>query len=178
MRDIATAFQPPQSVVPATNPENRFTAESNAPYIQSLQGLEQAIKQVSMNPLSANDPTSAMPIIQAASAADQAAETLRNTFNPDPDGKMDSTSFALLEAPIKSASALAAHAPAAAAGGGAKSFCEQAGPVLGKFPFNPQSTVEASPEEAARELAALARLRTIFVLLLLFFSIRHKGKYS
>ncbi len=147
--DIANAFQSPQAVVPAANPDNRFTAPTNEPYIQALQGLEQAIKQVSMNPLSANDPASALPIIQAASAADQAAETLRNTFNPDPDGKMDSTSFALLEAPIKSASALAAHAPAAAAGGGAKSFCEQANPVLAKFPFNPQSTVDASPEEVA-----------------------------
>jgi type VI secretion system protein ImpL len=147
--DIATAFQAPQSVVPSTNPPDRFTAAPNQPYIQALQGLEQAIKQVSLNPLSANDPASAAIIIQAASQADQAAETLRNTFNPDPDGKMDSTSFALLEAPIKSANALAAHAPAAAAGGGAKSFCDQANPVLAKFPFNPQSTTDASPEEVA-----------------------------
>jgi len=145
--DIANGFQAPQSVVPPTNPDNRFTAPSNQPYIQALQGLEQAVKAYTQNPASATDPNAAAPIIQAAGQADQAAETLRNTFNPDLDGKMDSTSFARLEDPIKSVLALATHIDPT--GGGPKSFCAAANPVLAKFPFNPQSTTEASPEEVA-----------------------------
>jgi type VI secretion system protein ImpL len=112
--------------------------------------VEQAIKNVSLNPISANDPTAAMPIIQAAGNADQAAEALRGTFNPDSQGHIDSISFALLEAPIKSANALAARAPAAAAGGGAKAFCAQIAPVMAKFPFNPQAIVDATPEEVTQ----------------------------
>ena len=36
--EISSAFQAPQSVVPPSNPDNRFLAPSNQAYIQSLQG--------------------------------------------------------------------------------------------------------------------------------------------
>jgi type VI secretion system protein ImpL len=150
--EISSVFQAPQSVVPPSNPDNRFIAQTNQAYIQSLQGLEGSVKTLSLNPTSANDPTAAAPVVQAALMAEQAAETLRNGFVPDPGG-LDRTSFALLEAPIESAKNLAAQAPANAAGGGAKAFCAQIGPVLAKFPFNPQSTTEASTEEVAQVFA-------------------------
>jgi type VI secretion system protein ImpL len=148
--DIASAFQAPQSVVPPTNPGDRFPAPSNQAYVTALMGVEQAVKALTQNPLSANDPAAAAPIIQAAGAAEQAAENLRNSFNPDTEGKMDLVSFNRLEDPIKSVEALAKAAPAAAAGGGAKAFCAVAAPVLAKFPFTPQSTVDASPDEVAQ----------------------------
>jgi type VI secretion system protein ImpL len=148
--EIAGAFQPLQAVVPPNNSDNRLTGPSNQPYIQSLQSMEQAIKNVSLNPMTANDPAAAMPIIQAAGAADQAAEVLRGTFNPDPEGRIDAITFNLLEAPIKSVNALAAQGPAKAAGGGAKNFCSQIAPVMAKFPFNPLAVIEATPEEAAQ----------------------------
>jgi type VI secretion system protein ImpL len=150
--EISSVFQAPQSVVPPSSPDNRFIAQTNQAYIQSLQGLEGSVKTLSLNPTSANDPTAAGPVVQAALMAEQAAETLRNGFVPDPAG-MDKTSFALLEAPIESTKNLAAQAPANAAGGGAKAFCAQIGPVLAKFPFNPQSTTEASTEEVAQVFA-------------------------
>src|ERR1035438_9059975 len=62
-------------------------------------------------------------------------------------------SFILLEAPIESIKNLAAQAPANAAGGGAKSFCAQIGPVLAKFPFDPRSSNEASTDEVAQVFA-------------------------
>jgi type VI secretion system protein ImpL len=151
--EIANAFQAPQAVVPPNSPDNRYLAASNQGYIQSLQALEGAIKNLTLNATNANDPTAAMPVTQAAIAGEQAAETLRNTFLPDPSGGMDKTSFNLLQAPIKSAQDLASQAPATAAGGGAKTFCAQIGPVLGKFPFNPQSSNEASVEEVAQVFA-------------------------
>ncbi len=151
--EISSAFQAPQSVVPPSNPDNRFLAASNQAYIQSLQGLEAAVKNLTLNATSANDPTAALPVIQAAVTAEQAAENLRNSFLPDPSGSMDKTSFTLLEAPIQSAKNLAAQAPAAAAGGAAKTFCGQIGPLLAKFPFSPQSSIEASTDEVAQVFA-------------------------
>jgi type VI secretion system protein ImpL len=151
--EIASAFQAPQAVVPPTNPGDRLIGASNQGYIQSLQGLEGAVKNLTLNATSANDPTAAAPVTQAALAAEQTAETLRNGFVPDPTGGMDKTTFNLLEAPIESAKNLAAQAPANAAGGGAKAFCAQIAPLLAKFPFNPQSSTEASTEEVAQVFA-------------------------
>jgi type VI secretion system protein ImpL len=151
--EISSAFQAPQTVVPPSNGDSRLIGQSNQGYIQSLQGLEGAVKNLTLNATSANDPTAAAPVTQAAVSAEQAAETLRNTFLPDPAGNMDKTSFALLEAPITSTKNLAAQAPAAAAGGAAKSFCAQLEPLLTKFPFNPKSSNEASPEEVAQVFA-------------------------
>jgi len=151
--EISSAFQAPQAVVSPSNGDNRLIGSSNQAYIQSLQALEGVLKNLSLNPTSANDPAAAAPVTQAAVTAEQAAENLRNGFVPDPAGSMDKTSFALLEAPITSAKNLAAQAPANAAGGGAKAFCAQVGPVLAKFPFNPQSTTEASTEEVAQVFA-------------------------
>jgi type VI secretion system protein ImpL len=151
--EISTAFQAPQAVVPPSNADNRLIGSSNQAYIQSLQALEGVVKNLSLTATSANDPTAAAPVTQAAVTAEQAAENLRNGFVPDPAGGMDKTSFALLEAPIQSAKNLAAQAPANAAGGGAKNFCAQIAPVLAKFPFNPQSTTEASTEEVAQVFA-------------------------
>jgi type VI secretion system protein ImpL len=151
--EIASAFQAPQSVVASVNPGDRLIGASNQGYIQSLHGLEGAIKNLTLNATSANDPTAAAPVMQAALAAEQTAETLRNSFVPDPTGGMDKTTFNLLEAPIESAMNLAAQAPANAAGGGAKAFCAQIAPILAKFPFNPQSNLEASTEEVAQVFA-------------------------
>ena len=150
---IANAFQAPQAVVPPASPDNRFIAPSNQAYIQSLQGLEGAVKGLTLNPASQNDPAAAAPVVQAAIAAEGIAGNLRNGFVPDPAGNMDKTSFELLEAPIESTKALAAQAGIVAASGVAKNFCTQIGPVLAKFPFNPSSTTDANPEEVAQIFA-------------------------
>jgi type VI secretion system protein ImpL len=151
--EIANLFQAPQSVVPPSSPDNRLISQTNQTYIQSLQNLEGALKNLTLNAASANDPTAAAPVVQAAVSAEQAAENLRNSFIPDPAGNMDKTSFALLEDPIESAKSLAAQAPAAAAGGAAKAFCSQLDPLLAKFPFNPQASTEATSEEVAQIFA-------------------------
>jgi len=99
--EIASAFQAPQSVV-MPSPDNRLIGASNQGYIQALQGLEGSIKNLTLNPISANDPAAAAPVTQAALTAEQAAENLRNSFVPDPAGSMDKTTFNLLVAPIQS----------------------------------------------------------------------------
>jgi type VI secretion system protein ImpL len=151
--DIANAFQAPQAVVPPSNPSNVYLAPPNQAYVGALQALEGAIKNLTLNTTSANDPTAAAPVTQAAIAGEQAAENLRNGFVPDATGGMDKTSFNLLQDPIKSAQDLASQAPLNALSGQAKTFCAQIGPVLAKFPFNPQSSAEATTEEVAQIFA-------------------------
>ena len=148
--EISTAFQAPQSIVPAsTAPDSKLIGGTNQAYIQALQALEGSVKTMTLNPTSMNDPAAAAPVAQAAVTAEGAAETLRNSFTPDPAGSMDRVSFTLLEDPIESTKNLASNFGGAAAGGGAKTFCAQIGPVLSKFPFNPTATAEATTEEAA-----------------------------
>ena len=151
--EISSAFQPPQTVVPPSNPDNRLIGSANQAYIQALQGIEGAVKNLTLSPATTNDPSAAQPIIQASTQAEQTVENLRNSFVPDASGHVDKMSFDILEAPIKAIEELAAQAPAGAAGGAAKSFCAQVGPVLEKFPFNPQAGTEATPEEVARIFA-------------------------
>jgi type VI secretion system protein ImpL len=146
--EISSQFQAPQSVVQPSGSDSHLLGQQNQPYIAGLQNVEGAVKNLATSP-NPNDPAATAPVNQAAISAEQAAENLRNGFTPDRTANLDQTSFRLLQAPIESAKALAAQAPAAAAGGGAKNFCSAAEPVLVKFPFNPQSTVDATPEEVA-----------------------------
>ncbi len=139
-------FQAPQFVVPPAAP----ALPVGTPYIQSLQALEGAINSMLLIPNSENDPTTVNPVIQAASAAEGSVSTIRGSFiPPDPAGQMDSTSEALLLAPIKSIEALSKGAGPAAVNGGGPGFCAQIAPVLGKFPFNPESQVDASMSDIA-----------------------------
>ncbi len=140
-------FQAPQAVVPPT----AKALPVNTGYTQGLQGLEGAINSMLMIPNSQNDPTAVSPVINAASQAEAAVGTVRGGFSPpDPVGGMDTTSEKLLLAPIKTVEELAKAAPAKAAGGGAKTFCAGIAPVLSEFPFNPDSHVDATPDEVAR----------------------------
>lgn len=148
--EISIAFQAPQTVVSPSSTDTRLIGSSNQAYIQSLQALEGAVKNLTLNTTSANDPSAAAPVTQAAVTAEQATENLRNSFVPDLARGVDKASFALLEAPIESVKNLASRAPATAAGAAAKNFCNQIKPLLDKFPFNPQASTEASTEEVAQ----------------------------
>jgi type VI secretion system protein ImpL len=140
--------------VPASAaPDSKLIGATNQAYIQALQALEGSVKTMTVNPASMNDPAAAAPVLQAAVTAEGAAETLRNSFTPDPAGGMDRVSFTLLEDPIESTKNLAANMGAAAANGGGKAFCDRMGPLLQKFPFSPQATTEATPDEAAQMFA-------------------------
>jgi type VI secretion system protein ImpL len=152
--NISKAFQAPQAIVaPATSPDARLIGSTNQAYIQALQNLEGAIKSLTSNPATANDPAAAAPVAQAAIAAEGAAETLRNGFVPDPVAGMDKITFTLLEDPIESSKALAAGQSGKAAGGGAAVFCDQLKPLLGQFPFNPTSQTDAPIDQVAAVFA-------------------------
>lgn len=133
-------FQAPQTVVPPNG--NTLPGD----YSTGLAGLDNAIPEAGQ-PIT---PAVADPIIAAATAASAAVNKVRSSFAPDAIGGIDNTTEAILQSPIRSVLAVANGLKAAAAGGGAKVLCAQMAPLLSKFPFNPDSKVDADPAEVAK----------------------------
>ena len=146
--DIAKEFQPAQAVV-APNSTDKFVGPGNTPYINGLLGLQAAVAQVAQNPTAANDPNAVAPIVTASASAHTAASQTAQAFNLDPKAHVDQTVLALLQAPINSVDAVVRGRGPAEANGAGASFCSAFAPVMAKFPFSPNATVEASPAEVA-----------------------------
>lgn len=145
---IANTFQPAQSLVPPGSVD-RFIAPGNQSYVNGLLGLQGSVAQVAQNPAGATDPAAAMPIISAATAAHMAARQTAQSFRIDPAGHTDARVLALMEDPITSTEALVRGLGPAQANAGGKSFCSAFNQTFSKFPFNPSSSVQASPAEVA-----------------------------
>jgi type VI secretion system protein ImpL len=143
---ISDAFQSTQALVPPDSVD-RYIAAGNTSYVNALLSLQGSIAQVAQNPAGANDPTAAMPITSAAGTAHIAAQQTAQSFRIDPQAHMDSTVLALMEAPITSAEALVRGLGPAQANAGGKSFCAAYNGLFSKFPFSPNSTIQASPAE-------------------------------
>ncbi len=143
-------FQAPQSVVP---PDSKALPVSS-PYMQALSTLENSLSTMLNNPGSETDPSATGPVIAAASSAEGAVNTVRGGFNPpDPTGGMDTTSEHLLLAPITTVQALAKGDIKKKSDPGSGTLCASFAPVLSKFPFNPDSRVDANPSEVAKTFA-------------------------
>ncbi|MGB6688119.1 MAG: ImcF-related family protein [Terracidiphilus sp.] len=143
--DISKEFQPTQAIVAPDTPD-RLIAQGNQGYMNGLLGLQTAVAQVAQSP-NPNDPTAAQPVIAASASAHQAASQAAQAFNLDPQGHVDQTVLALMQAPITSVDEVLRGAAPAAANSGGAGLCGQFGPVMAKFPFSPNSQVDASPAE-------------------------------
>jgi type VI secretion system protein ImpL len=150
--DIAHVFQPAQVLVPPDN-QVRFIGPGNKPYIDSLLALQGSIAQVAQNPAAAPDPTAAGPILAAATAAHIAARQVAQGFTIDPQSHTETTTLALLEAPIKSVEALVRGIGPSAANGAGRIFCGSFDALMMKFPFAPASLTPASVAEVNAMLA-------------------------
>jgi type VI secretion system protein ImpL len=146
--DLAKEFQPTQAVVAPTSGD-KYMGPGNQSYIGGLLGLQAAVAQVAQNPAAAGDPNAVAPIITASASAHTAASQTAQAFTLDPTGHIDQTVLALLQAPINSVDdVVRGRGPAQANAGGA-SFCSAFNGVMNKFPFAPNSSIEASPSEVA-----------------------------
>jgi type VI secretion system protein ImpL len=143
--DISKEFQPTQAIVLPDTPD-RLIGQGNQGYITGLLGLQTAVAQVAQSP-NPNDPAAAQPVIAASASAHQAASQAAQAFNLDPQGHVDQTVLALMQAPITSVDEVLRGAAPAAANSGGAGLCGQFGPVMAKFPFSPSSQVDASPAE-------------------------------
>ncbi len=148
---IQATFQPARAMVDP-NATDRFIGPGNTNYINALLALYGAVNQVATAPTPPTDPTAYAPITQAAAAADIAAKQTAQAFNVDPQFHTEGTVLAIMEAPIACAAKLPPSPGAAANGGGAK-ICGAINPLLGKYPFSPNSTTQATPAEVNQVFA-------------------------
>jgi type VI secretion system protein ImpL len=85
-------------------------------------------------------------VSQAVVTAGGAAQQSAQAFNVDQKTHTEGTVLALMQAPIQCVAKLA-PSPGAAANGGGANMCKAINPVLGKFPFAPNSPVQATLPE-------------------------------
>jgi len=142
---IKSAFQPTQAMVDP-NAQDRFIGPGNTAYVNALLALSGSIDQVAANPAAASDPAAFAPVLSAASTAKTAAIQTTQSFNVDPKFHTESQVLALMQAPIECAVKLA-PSPGAPANGAGQKICAAINPLLGKFPFAPNSTTQASIAE-------------------------------
>ncbi|AEU37186.1 ImcF-related family protein [Granulicella mallensis] len=150
-KSISDAFQAPQTLVPPANKDQYLTA-SNKNYVDGLLTLRSSIQQVTASPSGALGPAAAAPIASAASAAHLAAQQTAQAFHIDAQAHTDAVTLALMEAPITSADALLRGLGPAEANAGSRSFCSVVNGLFSKFPFNPASSVQATPAEVTAVL--------------------------
>ena len=139
--DIAKAFQPVQQVVVPSSCQERPVGPPSADYAAGLGGIQACLDRVN-NAAAEQKENEKAQCANSASAAQQEVQKIGRTFNIDQEAHVDTTVENLLLAPITHVSAVLRPQPVSGAG-----LCQQMGPLMAKFPFNPQATVEASPDE-------------------------------
>jgi len=139
--DVVKAFQPVQSVV-SPNCQDQYIGGSNQSYVAGLSGLQVCLDQANNAP--GDKDAAKAQCLGNVSTAQQAANQIGQGFKIDQDGHIDQTVQSLLLAPITSVSAVLKPGPVSGAG-----LCAQMSPLESKFPFNPQATAEASPQDMA-----------------------------
>ena len=148
---IKSAFQSTQVLVDP-NAANRFIGPGNQNYVNALLNLSSAVSQVAQNPTAGSDPAAFAPIVTAASAADVAARQTAQAFSIDPQMHTENTVLAIMQAPIQCAAKLP-PSPGAQANGAGQKMCGGINALLGKFPFAPNSTAQASMDEVNQVFA-------------------------
>jgi type VI secretion system protein ImpL len=146
--DIAKEFQPAQALVAPGNPD-KFVGQGNQTYMNGLIGLQAAVAQVAQAPPTGNpsDPSVVAPVVQASTQAHTAATQTAQAFNLDPQAHVDQTALELLQDPINAVDAVVRGRGAAVVNGGGAGFCSAFNQLTGKYPFNPNATLEANPSD-------------------------------
>jgi type VI secretion system protein ImpL len=139
--DVANAFQPVQTVVPPSSVD-RYIAAPNQTYMNALVTLQTSVEGVAAQP-QGNDAAAAQTLANAT-AARVAARQVAQAFRIDQDAQMDKTVQKLMEDPITNVEALLRNLGPAELNGKGKELCGAFRAALGKYPFNPNSTVDAT----------------------------------
>jgi type VI secretion system protein ImpL len=146
---IKSVFQSTQTLVDPNNPD-RFIGPGNQAYMTALLNLSSAISTVA--PTAGADPAAYTPITTAASTAEVAARQTAQAFSIDSQMHTENTVLALMLAPVQCAAKLPPSPGAPANGAGAK-LCGTVNSLLGKFPFNPNATQQATLDEVNQVFA-------------------------
>jgi type VI secretion system protein ImpL len=146
---IKSIFQSTQALVDP-NADARPIGPGNQAYMAALLNLSSAVATVA--PAAGTDPAPYAPITTAASAAEVAARQTYQTFSIDAQMHTENTVLSLLLAPVQCAARLA-PSPGAPANGAGQKICGAVNALLGKYPFSPNSTSQASVDEVNQVFA-------------------------
>ena len=147
---IRIAFQPVMEVVPAPATVQKYIyAEKNGVYIDSLAKLQKALADAVPN--LKTDLNAANKPLDAAGDSRMQLKAVARSFNPDPEGKVDQTSFRILEDPIIQVDRFLRGMGKDELNAKGAGFCNQrfAG-LRGKFPFSPAAKVDASLDDVSK----------------------------
>jgi type VI secretion system protein ImpL len=142
---VSRLFLPPQQVVPA-GCQDHLAGQGNAAYMDSLNKLLSTLQALITDPSS--DAFRSQALTQALGADSEVRQIARN-FPVDKDGAVDSVTQTLLEDPIHHVQALIAGVPKDEANGAVRTFCGQFRGLMAKYPFQVNSTAEATTQEVS-----------------------------
>jgi len=149
--DLARLFQP---VLLTTPPDlDRLVNDNNAEYVKGLRGLQQSLDALAR--ASAAEEVTAIPqartaLVQAHAARAALADKFLDVGNQGINRELAD----LLDQPIRLADAVIPHNTEAFSGGKKNAelaqFCKEMAPILSKYPFNPNSQLDASLNDVSK----------------------------
>lgn len=139
--ELKAPFQPVQFVTPP-GCKDQYIGQNNQPYMNGLIGLQTALESAG-RATDPNDPAVGMTL-QSASQAKMAARQLAQNFRIDKDGKVEQMTQKLLEDPITYVEGLLGRLAPAQVNAGARQMCADFAPLMKKYPFDPNSQVDAT----------------------------------
>jgi type VI secretion system protein ImpL len=140
--EISRALQPPRWVEPAGAME-QLIGDRNREYATALAKLQNSMQQYALSPQAA---VAQATRLDAANARNTLIPVALN-FSAPPQGNVNEITKKLMDDPIKHAEDLLKGAGPREVNEAARALCGQFRGLMQKYPFNPASTVEASPQE-------------------------------
>lgn len=140
---LKEAFQPVQFTTPP-GCDAQLPSLNNQSYLNGLLGLQSALEQIGSG---APGEMQVHRVSLEAESARMAARRLGQNFRPDTEGDVDRQTLRLLEEPITQVMGMLGTLGPAQINGEAAKLCSDARGLLGKYPFNTSSKVDATIDE-------------------------------
>ncbi len=155
--EVRATFQPASQMVPPA--EESYISSNNREYVRALQDLQgawealaQAIGNQKFLPPETN-PLLVGSIHSAAGTADAVARQVALDFRGDRAGRVSSLVRSIIEAPIRRTRSLLDLLSELPLDAGGAEFCAAFNPLWQKYPFDPNSSREATLQELSAVLA-------------------------
>jgi type VI secretion system protein ImpL len=142
---VANVFQPVQTVVPPGSTD-RYIAPPNQNYMNALIALQTAIDSIANQAGQPSD-SAAAPALTAAQQATTATRQMAQAFRIDNEGHVEGVSQNLLEEPILYIMGMLRALGPAELNAKGKDLCGQMRPLTAKYPFSPNSQVQATLQD-------------------------------
>ncbi len=143
---LSGPFQPLHFMTPPESCEERYLSDGNGSYMDGLVALRTSMARVAQAGRAADESLVDVTLADA-SAALRSAGTTAQEFERDPDGNVHQVTQKLMEDPIRYAEAVLGRLGPAQVNGQGKSLCDELNLLTQKYPFNPDSRVDATLDE-------------------------------